>query len=190
MDAMELINAFDAAFAEWDRLVHKVTPQHWTRPTPCTEWDVHDLLNHLVSEHLWAPHLLRGATLSEVGTRFDGDVTGRDPVGAWERAASESYAAFHQPRALRGKVHVTGGQTSARDYAWQMTTDLAVHGWDLARGLDTPSRMRDELADAVYTQMAPQADSWQGIGVFGPPVPVADDARPQDQLVALLGRQP
>ncbi|SCK49650.1 TIGR03086 family protein [Streptomyces sp. WMMB 714] len=71
-----------------------------------------------------------------------------------------------------------------------MTTDLAVHGWDLARGIGVRSRMHDELADAVYAHIAPMAESWQGAGVFDPPVPVPDDAVPQERLVALLGRRP
>lgn len=187
---MELIDAFDTAFKEWDRLVHKVGDQQWDDPTPCTEWNVRDLVNHLVSEHLWAPHLLAGETLEEVGDRYDGDVVGDDPVAAWERAGTASYAAFHRKGALRGDVHVTGGKTPAEEYAWQMTTDLTVHGWDLARAIQVPSRMHDELADAVYQHIAPQAESWHEAGIFDPPVPVPDDAVPQDRLVALLGRRP
>jgi len=190
MDGMELIDAFDAAFREWDRLVHEVTEQQWTESTPCAEWNVRDLVNHLVGEHLWAPHLLTGATLAEVGDRFDGDVLGDAPVASWEEAGSGSRSAFHRKGALKGDVHVTGGSIPAADYGWQMTTDLAVHSWDLARGIGAASLMPDELADAVLARVAPQAESWQGAGIFDPPVPVPDDAVPQDRLVALLGRRP
>ncbi|GGO46245.1 TIGR03086 family protein [Streptomyces daqingensis] len=190
MDGMDLIDAFDSAFEEWDRLVHEVGPRQWEEPTPCSDWNVRDLVNHLVSEHLWAPHLLAGETLAQVGDRYEGDVVGGDPVAAWERAGSGSWPAFHREGALHGDVHVTGGKSPATEYGWQMTTDLAVHGWDLARGIGVRSRMHDELADAVYAHIAPMAESWQGAGVFDPPVPVPDDAVPQERLVALLGRHP
>lgn len=190
MDGMELIDAFDAAFEEWDRLVHEVTEQQWDDPTPCAEWTVRDLVNHLVGEHLWAPHLLGGATIDEIGDRFDGDVTGNDPVAAWEEAGRASYAAFHRKGGLSGEVHASTRKMPAEEYAWQMTLDLAVHGWDLAHGLGVRSRMRDELADAAYERAAPDAERWQGAGVIGPPVPVPDDVVPQDRLVALLGRHP
>jgi hypothetical protein len=50
--------------------------------------------------------------------------------------------------------------------------------------------MPDELADAVYDRIAPQAGTWHEAGIFDPPVPVPEDAVPQDRLVALLGRRP
>jgi uncharacterized protein (TIGR03086 family) len=85
---------------------------------------------------------------------------------------------------------VTGGMIPATDYAWQMTSDLAVHGWDLAQAIGVRSRMPDELADTVYAQIAPEAESWQEAGIFDPPVPVPEDVVPQERLVALLGRRP
>lgn len=187
---MDLIDAYESSFKEWDRLVHEVGERQWDDPTPCSDWNVRDLVNHLVGEHLWAPHLLKGETLAAVGDRFDGDVVGDAPVAVWEQAGSASRSAFHRKGALQGDVHVTGGRTPATEYAWQMTTDLTVHGWDLARGIGVRSRMPDELADAVYGHIAPQAGSWHEAGIFDPPVPVPDDAVPQDRLVALLGRRP
>ncbi|MGH3312449.1 MAG: TIGR03086 family metal-binding protein [Streptomyces sp.] len=187
---MELIDAFDTAFKEWDRLVHEVAEEQWEDPTPCAEWNVRDLVNHLVGEHLWAPLLLDGATLEEIGDRFDGDVVGDDPVAAWEEAGGASWSAFHRKKALTGQVHVTTRMMPAAEYGWQMTLDLAVHGWDLAHGIGVRSRMLDELADAVYERAAPEAERWQGAGVIDPPVPVPDDVVPQDRLVALLGRRP
>lgn len=190
MDGMELIDAFDTAFREWDRLVHHTGDGQWDGSTPCADWNVRQLVNHLVSEHLWAPYLLSGATVEEVGRRFDGNLVGLDPVDAWERAGAESHRAFHRKGALHGEVNVTGGRIPAEDYGWQMTADLTVHGWDLAQGTGVRSRMPDELADAVHARVEPQVADWQGAGLFDPPVPVPPDAPPQDRLVALLGRHP
>ncbi|NLU68093.1 TIGR03086 family protein [Streptomyces sp. HNM0574] len=188
---MQLMDAFDTAFDEWDRLVHQVEERHWAAPTPCADWDVRELLNHLISEHLWAPHLLGGATLTEVGDRFDGDLTGTDPVAAWTEAAAGSRSAFHAPRALDGTVYVSSGQIPAALYCWQMTTDLAVHGWDLAHGLGITGHVIDDaLATALYERAVPQIEEWQDLGIFDPPVTVPEDASPQDHLVALLGRTP
>ncbi|AGP61457.1 maleylpyruvate isomerase N-terminal domain-containing protein [Streptomyces rapamycinicus] len=62
--------------------VHAVDGHRWNDSTPCTEWTVRDLVNHLVSEHLWVPHLLAGESLEQVGDRYDGDMVGADPVRA------------------------------------------------------------------------------------------------------------
>ena len=187
---MELIDAFDTAYAEWDRLVHRIGTEQWHAATPCADWSVRDLVNHLTGEHLWAPHLLRGATLEEVGDRFDGDVLGDQPVAAWEDAGPKSYGAFHQPGALEGEVYVTGGREAAGTYAWQMTTDLAVHGWDLAQGIGESSRMPDELAVDLLERARPVVGEHGVPGVFAPPVEVPATATPQEQLLSLLGRRP
>lgn len=187
---MELINAFDTAYADWDRLVHQVGTEQWHAGTPCTDWSVRDLVNHLVGEHLWAPQLLGGATVEEVGDRFDGDVVGDEPVAAWEKAGEASRSAFHREGALDGSVQVTGGRERAEQYGWQMTTDLAVHGWDLARGIGDAARMPDRLARELLARAEPVVGTDGIPGIFAPPVDVAASATAQERLLALLGRQP
>ncbi|GAB3953602.1 TIGR03086 family metal-binding protein [Streptomyces sparsus] len=187
---MELLEAFDRAYAEFDRRVHAVPADRWTAPTPCADWTVRDLVNHLVGEHLWAPLLLRGATVEEVGDRFDGDLLGDDPVAAWTRAGAESVPAFHRPGALDLPVHTSGGRTPATEYAWQMTTDLTVHAWDLARGAGLDDRLHPELAATVLDRARPMADALRGSSLFDDPVPMPDDAPAQDHLLGVLGRRP
>lgn len=86
---------------EFDRRVRAVRPEQWADPTPCTEWDVRALVNHLVTEQLWAPLLLDGATIEDIGDRFDGDQLGDDPVAAWASAATATLEAFAAPDVLR-----------------------------------------------------------------------------------------
>lgn len=187
---MELLDAFDQGLGEFGRRVHQAAEHQWHAPTPCTEWSVRDLVNHVVSEQLWAPLLLRGATLDEVGDRFDGDVLGGDPVRAWEQAAAGSYEAFHRPGALDGLVQTSGGPTPAEEYGQQMITDLTVHAWDLSRGIGVDDRLDEALVSQVYATVEPYVDSWQGLGIFDPPLPIPQAADRQDKLVALLGRRP
>ncbi|HEX2297902.1 MAG TPA: maleylpyruvate isomerase N-terminal domain-containing protein, partial [Pseudonocardiaceae bacterium] len=58
---------YATGLAEFDRRVEAVAPDQWNNPTPCTEWDVRALVNHLVTEQLWVPLLLDGATVEDVG---------------------------------------------------------------------------------------------------------------------------
>ncbi|GGM56432.1 TIGR03086 family protein [Longimycelium tulufanense] len=187
---MDLLTAHERALGEFGRRVHAVGDEQWPAPTPCTEWTVHDLVNHLVSEQLWAPWLLRGATLADVGDRFDGDQLGSDPVASWDRAASGAGAAFRQPGALDGQVHTSSGLLPASEYGWQMTIDLAVHAWDLARAVGADERLDEELVQVVYLVLRPQAESWRAAGVFAPAVTVAGSADLQAKLLALAGREP
>lgn len=188
---MDLLEAHGTSLTGFDGVVHQIEGHQWDAPTPCSEWTVRDLVNHLVYEQLWVPWLLRGATLEEVGDRFEGDMVGSDPIAAWEGAAEAARAAWMMPGAAERKdVHVSTGLISAEEYGWQMVLDLAVHGWDLARAIDVSHPIEDELAGELYRQAAPEVDAWQSYGIFAPVVPVADDADPVDRLVALLGRNP
>lgn len=187
---MELLEAHGIAMDGFDRVVRQIRGDQWGAPTPCTQWSVRDLLNHLVSEQLWAPWILRGATLDEVGDRFDGNVLGDAPVGAWTESSAAARDAFTEPGALDQQVHVSAGLIDAREYGWQMTTDLAVHGWDLATAIGAPQPIGDELASQLIELVEPNVGQWQEYGIFAPPVRVPAEAPPVTKLIAMLGRDP
>jgi uncharacterized protein (TIGR03086 family) len=173
-----------AALDAFDAKVRSV--RDWTAPTPCAEWTVRGLVNHLTSEHLWAPHLLRGETLEEVGDRYDGDVLGDDPAAAWQRAyeGSRDLWAKADPDA---RVYVSFGVTTVAVYAEQMCGDLVVHGWDLARGAGLDDHIDPETAEHFVATFGPQVGQWTDY--FAAPLQT-DSTDPGDRLVALLGRDP
>ncbi|WP_019854470.1 TIGR03086 family metal-binding protein [Actinopolyspora mortivallis] len=186
---MELLPAHRLAMREFDRRVRQTTVDQLDNPTPCSEWNVRDLLNHLISEQLWAPWLLEGHTLAQVGDRFDGDHVGRNPRQAWEKASSAARAAW-DAASLDGRVHVTGGTIPTEEYGWQMTMDLAVHAWDLATGIHADTRLDPELVEAVYAVFEPQREALRHAGVFAAPEQLPDTADQQSRLLALVGRRP
>lgn len=190
MCPVDLLAAHGSALDVFDAAVRAAGPGDWDRGTPCTDWSVRDLVNHLAVEQLWVPHLLAGATLDEVGTRYDGDVLGDDPLSVWEKASAAAREAWLSPGALRRTVHVSFGLVPAEEYGWQMTLDLAVHGWDLATALGRPNPVPDVLAGRLLDVLRPMIDDWQGLGLFDPPVAAGRNAAAPDRLVALLGRRP
>ena len=160
----------------------------WSRPTPCADWSVRDLLNHLTSEHLWAPHLLRGETLDQVGDRYAGNVLGEDPLGSWRRAITGSVLAWGQADPA-GRVHTSMGQIPVQDYASQMLVDLTVHAWDLARAVGVRPHLVPDAVEACLAYEKPRVDGGEVPGIFAAPVATESESR-VDQLVALLGRDP
>ncbi len=182
------LERFGAAMAEFDRRVRGVRAEQWRNPTPCPEWDVRALVNHVVIEQLWAPLLLDGATIDDVGNRFDGDQLGDDPVATWARAADASAAAFAAPGAARRHVELSYGRRPADGYCQEMTLDLAVHAWDLARGIGADELLDEALARELLVFIQPQVAQLAATGLFAPPVAVGDGADTQVRLLALLGR--
>ncbi|HWN36217.1 MAG TPA: TIGR03086 family metal-binding protein [Pseudonocardia sp.] len=195
----QLLDAHGRAMADFDRLVRAVPADRWDSPTPCAEWSVRDLVEHLVTEQLWVPPLLAGQTIAEVGDRFAGDPLGADPVAAWRAGAETARLAWLEPGVLDRSVHLSYGTDSAVNYGWQMILDLAVHAWDLSVGSSgdraddpagDPYRIPDDLAEVLFAIFAPLIPQWREFGIFDPPVPVPADADPHTRLLGLLGRKP
>lgn len=129
-----------------------------------------------------------GATISEVGGRFDGDVLGDDPVTTWTEAADAARDAFAVPGATELTVHLSFGDVSGQYYLDQLTTDLVIHSWDLAEAVGRHTRLPAELVDFALGEFAGYGNL-SGSGLFDPPLPVPDDAGPQTRLLALTGRR-
>jgi uncharacterized protein (TIGR03086 family) len=185
----ELADLFQRATAQFGRFVNQIGDASWGNGTPCTDWDVRTLVNHLVYEARWAPPLLEGRTIEEVGGRFDGDLLGDDPKAAYTEAIAAAVTAVRAPGALDRTVHLSYGETPASGYLSQLTGDFVVHAWDLARGISADDELDPDLVAWVYDNTAPHADALAASGLFDPPVDVPDDADLQTKMLALFGRK-
>ncbi len=183
------VDLFVASIGRFADRVDRIGDDQWGAPTPCADWDVRELVNHVCNEQLWALHLVAGETIEQVGDRYDGDVLGDDPKVSFRRAAEGSQAAFRGTD-LDAIVHLSFGDVPCAVYLEQMLTDAEVHGWDLAEGLGEPAELDPETASRLLPGMQAQSELIRSSGVFGPEVEVADDADDAAKLLALLGRQP
>jgi uncharacterized protein (TIGR03086 family) len=161
----------------------------WGAPTPCDEWSVRDLVNHMVAEQLWVPELLAGRTVAEIGDKFEGDVLGEDPPTTWRLAMDAALAAFAEPGVAARSVSLVRGPTPAHDYLDEMVSDLAVHGWDLARALGVDETIDPATVDRMLIEWGDRAELLAHSGLFGSPLPTSDADDPQTRLLALFGRR-
>jgi len=184
-----LLEQYDHAVAELDARVEKVGDDQWSAPTPCKEWDVRAVVAHVVDEARWAPYLLGGGTVADAGDRFAGDPLGEDPKAAWREASAAARAAFAADGALDHTVCLSSGETSARDYLWEMTVDAAVHAWDLARGTGADERLDPELVRRIHHEAEQDVESLAKTGLFDPPVQVAAHADLQTRMLGVFGRR-
>jgi len=168
--------------------VMAIRDDQWHGPTPCTDWDVRTLVNHLVSENRWMSPLLAGKTIADVGDALDGDLLGADPKTAWSDSATEALEAIRAPGSMERTVHASFADISGKEYATQVFTDLVIHGWDLARGIGADERMDPELLEAAYVKIKPMVDAFKAGGMYGPHVEPPPGADLQTRLLALVGR--
>ncbi len=187
MEALDLHRA-GVEFAR--SVVAGIGDDQWDLPTPCTDWNVRDLVNHLVSEDLWVPELMAGKTIDDVGDRFTGDVIGDDPVAAQHASSGAAQEAF-DGGSLDQIVHLSFGDVPARILCVQRASDLVVHGWDVAAATGQDADVDPAVTDALYAINEPMiTPEVRQMGIFGPAVEVGEDASSLDRLVAFLGRDP
>ena len=168
--------------------VHGVADDQWTSATPCSDWDVRTLVNHVLSEVRWVVPLFAGRTIAEVGDRFDGDLLGDDPLGRWDEAANDALDAVDAEGALDRIVHLSFGDFQGRVYALQLFADLLIHGWDLSVATGQDSGLDPELVDVCRTWFADWAEGYREFGAVADPPPVGPAAGPQERLLAEFGR--
>src|SRR4051812_39923857 len=109
---IDIRDAYRRSLDDFGRHVQRVTPDQWELDSPCAGWSVHGLVNHLVSETLWAPELLAGRLVPDLGDAFEGDLLGDDPLKVFDSAVAEAVSAAYDEGALTRTVHLSFGDVS------------------------------------------------------------------------------
>jgi uncharacterized protein (TIGR03086 family) len=190
MDAHETLHQ---AIAQAERIADRIGDDDLARPTPCADFDVRALLNHLVAS---TEGLADAASGEQWDTSTYGqDLVGDDPKGAFRRATTKLRDATADPSALERTWAMPFGPSPGAQGAGIGIMELAQHAWDLAKATgqaDDPGAFDDDVSrmalDLGRKFMPP--DDQRPAEAFGPTVDVPDDAPLHDQLAGFLGRQP
>jgi uncharacterized protein (TIGR03086 family) len=165
-------------------LVDRIATDQWTAPTPCTEWNVRALVNHLVGMNVVIATLFEGSPMPERRA----DRLGADPGGAYHRSAAALQAAAALPGVLeRRQATPLGVATGAERLHWRVA-DLLAHGWDLVQATGAAVELPDDLAEQALTFVRAQLPSQPRAGRFAEPQPIRDNAPAIDRLAAFTGR--
>ncbi|SCE73139.1 TIGR03086 family protein [Micromonospora coriariae] len=186
---MDLLEAYRRSLAEFVDRVDQVGPGQWSDPTPCPDWDVRALVNHVVGEDRWSVPLLAGRTVDEVGGRFAGDQLGADPATMAREAAAQAEIAATHPGARARTVHLPAGDTPAEEYLQQLLAEHLVHGWDVAVAIGAEPRLDPDVVRMCARWFAGRVDDYRRNDLVGTgPWMSTDDE--QDRLLAAFGRDP
>jgi uncharacterized protein (TIGR03086 family) len=177
------------AMAATRAYIEEVRPDQWLASTPCTEWDVRQVANHLIGENLWAAELYQGRTIQDVGSKLDGDLAGNDPAAAYRSSVDVVSGTVTTSDAMEATCHLSFGDYSGSDYASQLFMDTLIHGWDIAKATQQDTRLDAELVAACLPIAEQITSQFRSAGVFGENLPVGADADAQTRLLALVGRK-
>ncbi|WP_202868697.1 TIGR03086 family metal-binding protein [Kribbella antibiotica] len=178
-----VLDAFTRVQKTVTGLVRATERDQFGLPTPCVDWTIRDLLNHLVWENLIWGGLAQGTPPT---TGHTDDHLGDDHVAAFETAAAESREAFQQP----GLLSRSFGPAPGRRLVEQLLIELLVHGWDLASALGHSRDLEPDIAraalpvvHAIYGDLPRTAG-----GSIAAVQTASSQAPPLDQVAAFLGR--
>ena len=169
-------------------LLDGVTPDQYSDPTPCPDYDVRTLVNHITG---WAQNFASGAN----GEAPSGDpttyVAGDDPAGEFREAAGRVVAGW-RTHGLDRNVSIMGGDLPGQMVLNMTIMEYLTHGWDLATATKQPVPYTDAEAEQTLAlaegTLPPQ---YRGVDQpFGDIVEVPDTAPAVDRFVGFMGRDP
>lgn len=165
-------------------LIAQVSPEQWSNPTPCEEWDVRGLVDHLVRGNLTFGSALAGHP--PVQPEHPGQALG----AAYQTSVAVLLDAFRVPGVMEKVVTVPFGSVPGIVALHLRIVEALVHGWDLAQATGQPLRVSGEVAEQelAFTN-GKLGDVREGSRPFGPPQPAPEDAPAIDRLAACLGRR-
>jgi len=174
------------------RLLDRVRDEQWGQPSPCAPWTVRDLVEHLIGSCRRLAGIVSQAPLSpdQLAALRDSDQPAGQLSQPFRTAAAALLAGFDDPAVLAREFTVPIGTVPGAVVLHLATTEMLVHGWDLARATGQPAALPDDIAEVELEfsrrQMPPEGPR-RG-KAFGPAQPVTQDAPAIDRLAAYLGR--
>ncbi len=187
----------EPATRELSRLVQGVRDDQLAAPTPCPDYTLGDLLDHVNGLALAFTGAARKQRLPSGPTGPSGDAS--NLPDDWRTTITDRLTelaeAWSEPGAWEGVTEVGGFEGPAGQLGVAAVNELVVHGWDVARASGQDITVHEESAGpclafaGVLTGPGGDAMRENGPG-FGPPVDVPGDAPVLDVVVAANGRQP
>jgi uncharacterized protein (TIGR03086 family) len=176
------LDSAEASLNVLQQVVHGIATDDLTKQTPCREFDVAGLTDHLLNSIT----LLGGAAGAELPERNRDDSVERQIV----EAARAALDAWHR-RGLDGTVPFGDNEEPAQFMAAILSLEFLVHAWDYASAVDHPIDAPDSLTEYVAGLarriITPEGRVRAG---FDDPVDVAAHASKLDRLAAFTGRVP
>jgi uncharacterized protein (TIGR03086 family) len=189
---MDSLTTMEKVLETTMRVVDGIEPSQLGNPTPCSEWNVRDVLNHMTSgAEMVAISLNEGGISPErFGELMTEDHLGTDYKGAVHGAFARAGVALQAPGALDKMLTMPFGTMPGSAVLDTGIFDVATHAWDLARGTGQRTDFDPEVLASAIELARKLIPDLRAMGLYGPEVTVADDTPMQDRLAALAGRTP
>jgi uncharacterized protein (TIGR03086 family) len=185
---MDIVMTLEKSAKATAAVARGVRPEQFGSPTPCAEWNVEQLMNHLIG------------SLEYFKARGEGNQAGPpqsapptsyvQTVQALQSAAMATAAAWRRPGALEQTIDTGAGQMPGSALATMALSEMLTHSWDLAKATGQRMPADDVEVEGVLAGMKQTLKPEARQPNFGPESKAPNGAPPIDRLAAFLGRQP
>jgi uncharacterized protein (TIGR03086 family) len=183
---MDPVERIDRATAVASEKVKGVKADDMSKPTPCSEFDVRALLNHM----LGGLSMLTTAAAGEKAAMPKGDQVGSDPAGTYDERRSALLAVVRGPGVLDRAWELPYGPMDGQMMAGIAFMEHLTHAWDVAKATGQDTTLPADLVAECVQVVTPMDAMLRGPGVCGPALTVPDTASAQDKFIAFMGRNP
>lgn len=180
-----LVGQLGRSFDAVGTLIAKVRPDQWPAPTPCTDWTVRQLVDHLIGMNRVFTALLADEPAPR---RAAAGHVESDPVGTYRETAATLLLAFASPGVIEREYRGPLGSATGADRLQIRQYDLLAHGWDLAQATGQPADLPDDLAELSLAFARAQLTEEYRPGRFAPAQAVDEHTPAIGRLAAFLGR--
>ena len=168
-------------------IVEGIKDSQWSQATPCREFDVRAVLNHMVGAAIMFRQVIED---SQASPDPASDNLGSDPKATFRDAAGACLKAFENGDVLDRTLNMPFGEFPGPVAAGIFRMEMFVHGIDLAVATDQKSLMDQGMCTAMADAARQMGiDNFRVPGVFEAEVAVPADAEPHRRLLGYLGRQ-
>jgi uncharacterized protein (TIGR03086 family) len=167
-------------------LVDRIDAAQLNDPTPCADFTVHDVLDHMIVGASTFAHAFRGEAAPGI---MAPPVYGRVPAAEFSAAMRDLLAATRSPGAMDRVLNAPMGEMRGSTFARLVAFDGTIHGWDLATACGLSYELPADAVDAVdgFVREALTDDMRDG-DTFKAATRAPESATQLERLVAFSGR--
>jgi uncharacterized protein (TIGR03086 family) len=176
---MDIVDHYENAAGRFTDRLASVADDQWANPTPNTDWDVRQLVDHVIEIQRQIPEGL-GMSVGD----------GSDAQEKWRAVRAAAMEALRRPGVLERTMPGRGGEVPVEMALIPRLSDLLIHTWDLARATGSDERIDPDAAAVVLEFLEPNDEILRSTGTFGPKIDPPPGADAGVQLLCFSGRRP
>jgi uncharacterized protein (TIGR03086 family) len=159
----------------------------WDRPSPCEAWNARGVLEHVIGFH--DVLLLRPLGIKPDRPRNDPQIRWELTYAALKKAFEPGRRLFERAVDIPELQGNAAARLDARAMMPNLTRDVLVHTWDLARAVGADEHLNEEMVRAAYEALKPMDAMIRQPGVFGAKLEPPPGADLQTEFLYFVGRR-